>query len=115
MDPLRSQSQPHRTLSHPSTASQMLISSPNSKMFGEMKLDLEVEVRELEESLLAVLSKLPAGATHGKGTIARGEVGLPASRVMVVGSGVLASLIYGKIQRASGTGAVGAQKRSKRR
>jgi len=86
-------------------AEKMLISSPKSKMFGDMKLDLEVEVRELEEALLAVLSKMPASTTHGKGTIGRGEVGLPASRVMVVGSGVLASLIYGKIQRVSGTGA----------
>ena len=72
----------------------------------EQQEELTKKVDTLEAALLMKLSTEDPCPTLGKGSLARRHLKLPASRVLVTGSaGVLAGLIYGKLQRATGTGA----------
>eukprot|EP00613_Pedinella_sp_CCMP2098_P074548 CAMPEP_0171909382 /NCGR_PEP_ID=MMETSP0993-20121228/8734_1 /TAXON_ID=483369 /ORGANISM="non described non described, Strain CCMP2098" /LENGTH=490 /DNA_ID=CAMNT_0012542365 /DNA_START=12 /DNA_END=1484 /DNA_ORIENTATION=- len=76
-----------------------------------VKAQQEECTRRLERIESTLLKKLsdenPFAETKlGKGSLARRELGLSPSRVLVSGAaGVLAGLIYGKLQRVTGTGA----------
>ena len=83
-----------------------LIMSPTSEEIMDRAEALAVETSELERALLRKLSTENPTPEMGQGSLARRELGLPPSRVMVTGGGgVLAGLVFGKIQRATGTGA----------
>jgi hypothetical protein len=84
-----------------------LIMQPDSEEIMDRAEALAAETAEIELALLAKLSLEDPLPQLGQGSLARRELDLPPSRVMVTGGGgVLAGLIFGKLQRATGTGAI---------